>query len=64
MFQDWHPQNQISFFSNLDDAKLDPDWKKKNQGTIKMFDQVVFKGDPPVEQVLSFITNTIFIEAH
>merc|ERR1712107_845254 len=39
---DWHPQNHISFFSNLGMRELDPEWRENHPGEINMFDQVVF----------------------
>jgi len=50
--QDWHPQNHISFFSNLESRPLDPDWLSQNPGNISIFDKVVFSGSPPYPQVL------------
>lgn len=44
---DWHPQNHISFFSNLQSRALDPEWRESHPGEIKMFDQVVFAASLP-----------------
>jgi len=53
--QDWHPEDHISFFSNLGLNKLDPTWLSQNNTKledIKMFDEVVFRRYPPYRQKL------------
>ena len=50
--KDWHPANHISFLSNVVLRELDPDWLAENPGKIEMFQEVVFKRDPPYAQIM------------
>ena len=50
--KDWHPADHISFFSNVNLRELDPDWLAEHPGDIELYDEVVFKRDPPYHQVL------------
>jgi len=53
--QDWHPQNHISFYSNLGLRALDPNWKHDSNisvENIKVYDEVTFRRYPPYKQKL------------
>jgi len=53
--QDWHPQNHISFYSNLGLRALDPNWKHESNTSvenIKVYDEVTFRRYPPYKQKL------------
>lgn len=53
--QDWHPQNHISFYSNLGLRALDPNWKQHSNisvENIKVYDEVTFRRYPPYTQKL------------
>eukprot|EP00090_Calanus_glacialis_P004907 TRINITY_DN1369_c0_g1_i1.p1 TRINITY_DN1369_c0_g1~~TRINITY_DN1369_c0_g1_i1.p1 ORF type:complete len:345 (+),score=73.63 TRINITY_DN1369_c0_g1_i1:291-1325(+) len=50
--QDWHPNDHISFFSNVDSRPLDPTWLSEHPGKVTMFEEVVFRRYPPYAQVL------------
>ena len=50
--QDWHLQDHISFFSNVDSRPLDPTWRSEHPGKISMFEEVMFQRTPPYSQVL------------
>lgn len=44
---DWHPQNHVSFFSNVQERPI-----KQNIGAVGPFDTVTFMGPPPFNQTL------------
>ena len=50
--KDWHPADHISFLSNVGLRELDEDWLADHPGDIEMFQEVVFKRDPPYHQVM------------
>ena len=50
--KDWHPANHVSFLSNVGLRELDPDWLAGHEDEVQMFQEVVFKRDPPYHQVL------------
>jgi len=65
---DWHPEDHISFFDNLELRKLDPvDSPKWKPEEVKMYDEVVFQGQQKVKQVLwprHAVQNTSGAELH
>merc|ERR1719347_1102945 len=50
--KDLHPANHISFLSNIGLRELDPDWLAEHPGDVEMYEEVVFKRDPPYHQVM------------
>jgi len=50
--KDWHPRDHISFLSNINLRELDPDWLAEHPGEVEMFQEVVFKRDPPYHQIM------------
>ena len=50
--KDWHPANHISFLSNIGLRELDPDWLADHPGDVEMYEEVVFKRDPPYQQIM------------
>jgi nicotinamidase-related amidase len=48
---DWHPQNHISFFSNLE-SNLEMRPIEQDVSGVSVFDTVTFKGPPPFDQRL------------
>ncbi|XP_057294283.1 uncharacterized protein LOC130622850 isoform X2 [Hydractinia symbiolongicarpus] len=47
--QDWHPPNHCSFITNVDKYKIHS-CSKKTAENVKVFDQVVYDGDPILVQ--------------
>ena len=50
--KDWHPATHVSFLSNVGLRVLDPDCLTSHEEKPQMFQEVVFKNDPPYHQVL------------